>query len=194
MANVEISQAVITLAATALGGFLVLGTQRYMHNLASAAARKKQREERLEAIVKLIFEFSKWLDRDVKHRIVDDIMNNEADYLSDACALQELYFPELSGEMFEFKETSFQHSAMFSDFFSGIQKLSPPPAKHQRYGHWDHDQYIAKVYRPNLVARAALIKKCRQLIEADEVPIARRWYERFQSLAVIKRLSKEISP
>jgi hypothetical protein len=190
MADIEISQAVVTLAATGLGGFLVGWTQRHMHDVSSTAARMKQREDRLEKIVQLSFAYSNWLDQDVKHNVFGTPVDKQVDHLSGIQAIQELHFPELSDSILAFKNVAYEHARIFSRFFGILRGLPVTPAIQERGTHWNHDEYLAKVFNPLLAARAALIKKCAEIIEADRANCQRSWRirERISGLPFISRL------
>lgn len=181
MADATTTSQLIPLLSVLLGGALTAGggfvgqffTHRWTQEreegkLAKEGAREaeKVRRERIEALVKAVYEHGHWLDDRKQKMIFEKADHNAPSPLSEARMLQELHFPDLGGEVLAIMKAQGPMIA-----FVGQQRLAHMKNQQEWAAARDDKPYY-DAYVVYLAAISALTKKCREMLYANTTPIS----------------------
>jgi hypothetical protein len=134
------------------------GSQILMHYLSGSRERSKLHRERLESLVKAVYEYKNWVSEKCSRTVFRNEDHDSPSPLDEACMIQSLYFPALATEML----------AVQKAFLPVLEFINAERIKHMK----NREEFIAQ-YNPaplqsaleaHMAAVSALLSKCRTLL------------------------------
>lgn len=162
MTDVSLSVELANAVPVVVGGLLAvaggLGGQVLTHWLTRKRDRASLRRERLEALVKSVYQYKRWVGDKSTVLIFRNEDHDAPSPLDEANMIQALYFPELASEMLAVEKAfipllKFMHE----------QRIQQMKSREDFIANYDPKPFHV-VYEIHLAAVSALLKKCRSFV------------------------------
>ena len=157
----EIAKAIPVLVGGLLAVAGGVGSQFLVHSLTDRRERFKLRRERIEALVKAVYDHGRWIEEKQTKMVFRNEDHDPPNPLDVARMLQALHFPELQQELLAIQQT---HLPLLQ--FINKQRVEHMKSKEAFIAQWDSAPFN-EGYKRYLAAVNALVQRARTLIDAQ---------------------------
>ncbi len=157
----EIAKAIPILVGGLLAAAGGVGSQFLVHRLTDKRERIKLRRERIEALVKAIYDHAQWIEEKQNKMVFRNEDHDPPNPLDVARMIQGLHFPELHQELLAIQQA---HIPLLQ--FINEQRLKHMKSRAAFIAEWDPAPFD-EGYPRYLAAVNALVQRARALIDAQ---------------------------
>lgn len=162
MAETTLLQETIKILPVVVGAILAISggiaSQFLTHHMSKSRERKKLLRERIESLVKTLYDQETWLKKKHNDMLFQKLNHTQHQPLDEAVMLQKLYFPELAGVLSTVWEESHAMNIYIDE--QTLDQLEDKAAWHEA---WDKTTYV-KLHKTLHDAIDAMVAECRKIL------------------------------